>query len=157
MDLIELQRLIHNLIRLGTIAEVDHARARVRVQSGELLTNWLPWVEARAGATRDWDPPTEGEQVAVFSPGGDPAAGFVITGLFSDAHPAPADSSNLWRRVFPDEALIEYDHQAHRLSAVTGPSSIHMDRSRILMASNGSTIELDASGIRLNGARIDLN
>ena len=58
MNLVELLRLIHNLIRLGTIAEVDHARARVRVQSGELLTNWLPWIEARAGTTRDWDPPT---------------------------------------------------------------------------------------------------
>lgn len=37
------------------------------------------------GTTRDRDSPTGGEQVVVFSPGGDPAAGFVVTGLFSDA------------------------------------------------------------------------
>lgn len=125
MNLVELLRLIHNLIRLGTIAEVDHARARVRVQSGELLTNWLPWIEARAGATRDWDPPTQGEQVVVFSPGGDPAAGFVISGLFSDAHPAPADSADLWRRLFPDQALFEYNHAASRLR-INLPGSIEI-------------------------------
>lgn len=62
MNLVELLRLVHNLIRLGTIAEVDHSHAQVRVQSGELLTNWLPWLEARAGTTRTWSAPTVGEQ-----------------------------------------------------------------------------------------------
>ncbi|WP_431026183.1 phage baseplate assembly protein V [Halomonas sp. H5] len=112
MTITELLRLIHNLIRTGTIAAVDHQAARVRVKSGELLTDWLPWIEGRAGTTRDWDPPTEGEQVVVFSPGGDPAAGVVLTGLFSDAHPAPAALAALYRRLFPDGGLFEYDHEA---------------------------------------------
>ncbi|WP_331275291.1 MULTISPECIES: hypothetical protein [Pseudomonas] len=48
-DIAALSRLIENLIRPGTIAVVDHGslldtrHARVRVQSGELLTGWLPW------------------------------------------------------------------------------------------------------------------
>lgn len=125
MNLVELLRLIHNLIRLGSIAQVDHSRARVRVQAGELLTNWLPWLEARAGTTRTWSPPTVGEQVVVLSPGGDLAAGIVLTGLFSDAHPAPADTANLWRRVLPDEALFEYDHTASRLR-INLPGSIEI-------------------------------
>lgn len=153
----EMLRLIHNLLRVGTIAAVDHQRARVRVKSGELLSAWLPWIEGRAGTTRDWDPPTLGEQVMLFSPGGDPAAGIVLTGIFSDAHPAPSTSPDIWHRVMPDGAVIEYNHQAHRLHAVTGPSSITMDHSRILLSSNGSTLEMDAAGIRLNGDRIDLN
>ncbi|GAA0586938.1 phage baseplate assembly protein V [Halomonas salifodinae] len=111
MTITELLRLIHNLIRTGTIAAVDHQAARVRVKSGELLTDWLPWIEGRAGTTRDWNPPTEGEQVVVFSPGGDPAAGVVLTGLFSDAHPAPTALPELCRRIFPDAALFEYDHK----------------------------------------------
>lgn len=153
----EILRLIHNLIRFGTIAEVDHAAARVRVTSGELLTAWLPWIESRAGTTRSWCPPTVGEQVIVLSPGGDLAAAVVLTGLFRAQHPAPSHSPDLFHAVFPDDASIEYDHAKHRLHAVTGSSSITMDQSRILLASNGSTIELDASGIRLNGTRIDLN
>lgn len=109
-NIAELLRLLHNLIRLGTIAEVDHTAARVRVKTGELLTDWLPWIESRAGSTRDWDPPTQGEQVILFSPGGDPAAGVVLTGVFSNAHPAPVNSADIWRRLFPDQGLFEYDH-----------------------------------------------
>ncbi|QFT84492.1 Phage-related baseplate assembly protein [Halomonas sp. THAF12] len=108
----ELLRLIHNLIRLGTIAAVDHDAARVRVKSGELLTAWRPWIECRAGTTRDWNPPTVGEQAVLFSPGGDPAGAVVLVGLFSDAHPAPADLPELCRRLFPDGGLFEYDHEA---------------------------------------------
>ena len=100
MNIPELLRLLHNLIRLGTIAEVDHRAARVRVKTGELLTDWLPWLEGRAGTTRDWDPPTKGEQVILFSPGGDPANGVVLCGLCSNAHPAPAEVATLWRRIF---------------------------------------------------------
>ncbi|MCK0744106.1 phage baseplate assembly protein V [Chromohalobacter nigrandesensis] len=111
----ELLRLIHNLIRTGTIAEVDHDAARVRVKSGELLTDWLLWIEGRAGTTRDWDPPTVGEQVIVFSPGGDPAAGVVLTGLYRSAHPAPSSDANVIGRWYPDGTRIEYDHAKHRL------------------------------------------
>ncbi|HCE7062829.1 phage baseplate assembly protein V, partial [Pseudomonas aeruginosa] len=41
-DFATLSRLIENLIRLGTIAAVDHAAQRVRVLTGDLLTGWLP-------------------------------------------------------------------------------------------------------------------
>ncbi|MGP5308101.1 phage baseplate assembly protein V [Vreelandella alkaliphila] len=115
MNIPELLRLLHNLIRLGTIAEVDHTAARVRVNTGELLTDWLPWVEGRAGTTRDWNPPTQGEQVMIFSPGGDPAAGVVLTGIYSNAHPTPATNPNVIGRWLPDGTHIEYDHANNRL------------------------------------------
>ncbi len=112
----EMLRLINNLIRLGTIAEVDHATARVRVKAGELLTAWLPWIEGRAGTTRTWSPPTVGEQVIVFSPGGDLAAGIVLTGIYQQAHPAPSSSPNVIGRWLPDGTRIEYDHEASTLT-----------------------------------------
>lgn len=136
MNTVELQRLIHNLIRLGTIAQVDHARARVRVQSGELLTDWLLWLESRAGTTRSWNPPTVGEQVLVFSPGGDPATGVVLGALYRDAHPAPAQSGNVCRWDMPDGAVIEYDHANSHLSAdLPGTAS--------LTAPGGATVNAD--------------
>lgn len=121
----ELLRLIHNLIRFGTIAEVDHDLARVRVKSGELLSAWLPWIECRAGSTRTWNPPTQGEQVVLFSPGGDPATGVVLTGLFSDAHPAPSHLGHLWRCLFPDGGVFEYDH-ADSVLRINLPGSIEI-------------------------------
>jgi len=119
-----LARLIENLIRLGTIAAVDHGSltdqrpARVRVQSGELLTGWLPWLTLRAGSSREWDPPTLGEQVLLLSPSGQTTQGIVLCGLFSQLLPANGDRADLHRRSYPDGAVIEYDSQAHRLSAV---------------------------------------
>ncbi|MBZ5876011.1 phage baseplate assembly protein V [Chromohalobacter israelensis] len=151
----ELLRLIHNLIRLGNIAEVDHAAARVRVKSGSLLTAWRPWIDGRAGTTREWDPPTVGEQCVLFSPGGDPAAAVVLVGLFSDAHPAPAFSGDLWRREMPDGTRCSYNHAAHRLLWEIGPTTITGDREHIELSSNGSTLTLDAAGIRLNGVQIE--
>ena len=47
----ELTRRIDNLIRFGIIAEVDHATARARVKSGQILTDFLPLVTLRAGTT----------------------------------------------------------------------------------------------------------
>jgi len=119
-----LARLIENLVRLGTIAAVDHGSltdqrpARVRVQSGELLTGWLPWLTLRAGSSREWDPPTLGEQVLLLSPSGQTTQGIVLCGLFSQLLPANGDRADLHRRSYPDGAVIEYDSQAHRLSAV---------------------------------------
>ncbi|MDC8802562.1 phage baseplate assembly protein V [Halomonas pacifica] len=132
----ELLRLIHNLIRLGTVAEVDHAAARCRVQVGEILTGWLPWLELRAGTTRDWDPPTLGEQVLVLSPGGEPAAGIVVTGLYQAAHPAPADSPNLQRRLYPDGTRQQHNHATshwHLSVPAGGKIELEIGRTRLTL------------------------
>ncbi|MGE8568004.1 MAG: phage baseplate assembly protein V [Achromobacter sp.] len=116
----ELFRLISNLIRIGTVFAVDLSvrPAKVRVASGDLETNWLPWLELRAGKTRTWNPPTEGEQVIVFCPDGEPAGGVVLAGLNSDGVPAPSDSEAEHVTEYPDGARITYDHQAGKLTAV---------------------------------------
>ncbi|MEW6166060.1 MAG: phage baseplate assembly protein V [Pseudomonadota bacterium] len=126
MDTAELSRLLANLVRLGTIAAVDHARALCRVESGGLLTGWLPWVERRAGATRTWDPPTVGEQVIVLAPSGEMAAAVVVTGLYRAAHPAPDDQSATHVITYPDGARIVYDHASGALTA-TGIQTAHIE------------------------------
>ena len=119
-EVAELFRLISNLIRIGTVFAVDlkSRPAKVRVASGDLESNWLQWIELRAGRTRTWNPPTVGEQVLVFSPDGDPAGGVVLTGVNSDAIPAPSNSEAEHVTDYPDGARITYDHQAGKLTAV---------------------------------------
>lgn len=118
-DFADLNRRLESLIRLGTIAKVDHAKARVRVQSGKLTTEWLPWLTARAGTTKEWDPPTEGEQCLLISTSGETTTGFVLLGLFSDANPAPSSSPDEHVRQYPDGARISYNHATGALS-ITG-------------------------------------
>lgn len=115
MDIIELSRMVENLIRIGTIHSVDHAAVRVRVQLGKLTTEWLRWFEHRAGQTTTWDPPTVGEQCMVFSPSGELANGIVLVGIDSGSIQPPSHNENKHVTRFADDAVISYDHAEHHL------------------------------------------
>ena len=119
MSLAELSRKVENMIRIGTISEVDHAARRVRVQSGSLLTDWLKWRVGRAGETRTWCPPTIGEQVMILSPSGELANGIVTPAIYSDAYDAPSSDASMHVIAFPDGAQITYNHTSGAL-AVSG-------------------------------------
>lgn len=116
-DFAALSRMLENLIRLGVIAEVQMEPPRVKVKTGQLTTAWLPWLALRAGTDREWDPPTEDEQVILFSPSGQLANGVAVTGLFSDHIPANGKRAGLHRRTYADGTVIEYDSVAHHLNA----------------------------------------
>lgn len=113
----DLRRRLDNMIRPGTIYAVDHAKARCRVKTGELLTQWLPWFAHRAGALRDWNPPSLNEQCMVFSPSGEMGAGFVLVGVNSAAFPAPASSETEHVHAYADGTVIRYDRASHTLTA----------------------------------------
>lgn len=117
MDLIELSRRLENIIRIGTITEVDHAAARCRVQLGGIESNWLAWSAQRAGNTQTWSPPTVGEQVLVFSPSGEPANGIVMTGIYQAAHNAPSQNPDNHVAHYPDGAVVSYNHVTGALVA----------------------------------------
>lgn len=114
----ELRRRLDNMLRLGTIAEVDHAGARCRVQSGSITSAWLPWFSLRAGTTKRWSLPSVGEQCIVFSPCGELAQGIALLGIYSTVNPAPGSAANLDRTTYPDGTVIEYDSIAKHLRAV---------------------------------------
>lgn len=127
MNYEELARLLQNLIRLGTVSEVQYANPpRVRVKTGALETNWLVWVERRAGTTTTWNPPTVGEQVVLLSPGGDLTGAIVLSGVNSDDIAPPSDDPNTHVVQYPDGATYAYDHVAGRL-IVTGVKSLVVD------------------------------
>ncbi len=109
---------INNLLRDGVVTEVDHARARCRVRTGEVHTDFIPWLAAAAGALIVWAPPGVGEQVLVLCGDGDLANAVALRGLYSEAFEAPSDSANVTLLRFADGALITYDSAAHALAAV---------------------------------------
>lgn len=113
----ELQRLLGNVLRLGTIAEVDLAGARCRVSSGEILSDFVPWFAPRVGSTLEWSAPVVGEQVMLLCPTGDINGAVLLRGLYSDAFPAPDNSDTRHLVKHADGAVVEYDHAAHALKA----------------------------------------
>lgn len=111
----EIDRRIANIFRIGTIAAVDAANALVQVDLGDLTTDWLPWATGRAGATRKWSAPSIGEQVTVFSPSGELAAGIVGPSIFQDAHAAPSSNPNAENVTFADGSSVNYDAGSNTL------------------------------------------
>lgn len=142
----ELSRLLENICRFGSIAAVDTATARCRVESGGLTTTWLPWLALRAGADRTWWAPTVGEQVMLLCPGGNPSNGLVLMGVYSDNNPAPGNTDSL--TIFAalrDGTKLSYDHATHHLIAdVSGDVSLICDGD--LVATIGGDAQMSVTG-----------
>lgn len=147
-DIAELRRRLDNMIRLGTIAQVDHAKALCRVQSGAILTGWLPFFTRRAGSTNEWAPVSANEQCAVFSPSGDLAQGVVLVGLYSDANPPCSNNPAAHKTEWANGDFVEHNAEtgAYRLK-LTGHVQI-----------DAASLDITCSGaVKINGATIDLN
>lgn len=134
---------IAELLRIGTVIEVDLAEARCIVRYGDpadegggATTPPIRWLAFRAGLTRIWSPPSVGEQVLLLAPDGQIGAAVAVTGIVQDAFP-PLGNSEAEMIEWQDGARITYDPVAHALSAV-------------LPANGSATIEAPG-GITLRG------
>ncbi|CCO22220.1 phage baseplate assembly protein V [Maridesulfovibrio hydrothermalis] len=145
----ELNRKLENILRIGRVCEADYGKARVRVESGEVTTGWLPWITTRASSDVSWWAPEVGEQVMLLSPSGDLAQAAVLPSLFQVAHPACADRPTIERKVYEDGAVIEYDREAHLLHAyIPGDAFFEVDHDVTVIA--GNDISATAKGGNIN-------
>ncbi|MFJ2988334.1 phage baseplate assembly protein V [Collimonas sp. NPDC087041] len=116
-DLSELLRLLLNLIRFGTIADIDYDIQRVRVRVGGNLTTWRPWITLRAGDAQSWFPPSLGEQVIVLSPEGELTNAVILLALYSDKSGPPSTNPAHHTTRYVDGTVVQYDSTTHTLSA----------------------------------------
>ena len=141
-------RNIQNALRTAVVAEVDLELIRVRVQFGDaadpasaFMSGWLPMVQPAASVCRagvsSWAPPQVGDTVYVLCPGGDLALGQVLPVNFMRPDEAPFGDraegyefgelgdprGTVWRKLFNDGTLIEYDNQEQAVRVET-PGSI---------------------------------
>jgi phage baseplate assembly protein V len=135
--LVELSRLLQNLLRYGVVASVDHAARRCTIRSGELVTKPLRWLTYRAGDARTWWAPSVGEQVILLCPGGDTARGTVLPALYADDAVAPVEGDTTHVTQYPDGALISYAPEKHEVS--------------VALPSGGKVIIVAPAGIDITG------
>ncbi|KQN29699.1 phage baseplate assembly protein V [Sphingomonas sp. Leaf38] len=132
-DPADIQRLVGDLAREGSIASVDLSTGMARVRfADDLTTGDIPWLCGRAGKTRIWAPPAIGEQVTVLCPEGDTGRGMIIGSLSSDAHPHAAQDGST-RIDFEDGSWFGYDPGSGDLTAtivgkatITAPGGIRL-------------------------------
>ena len=113
-QLTEIMRLITNLIRTGVVTEVDRENWLCRVQTGELVTNWISWLTLRAGNARTWWSPSPGEQVVLLSMGGNLETAFALPAIYSNEFAPPSDSENASVTEHPDGGRFEYEPHSGR-------------------------------------------
>ncbi|MFY1027433.1 phage baseplate assembly protein V [Actinobacillus seminis] len=127
-DITDILRRLESLIRFGTIAEVDYAKRRAKVTSGGIRTDWLPWLEWRAGTTRSWSPPTVGEQCMILAASGELTTAAILSGIFTTDFNNPGQSPDEHVIEFADGARILYDQKSHMLK-VMGIATAHIQAS----------------------------
>jgi phage baseplate assembly protein V len=142
-QLTEIMRLITNLIRTGTVSEVDADKWQCRVKTGDLETNWINWLTCRAGNTRTWWQPSIGEQVVLLSLGGNLETAFALPAIYSDAFPPPDYSENGSTTVFNDGGWFQYEPD-------TGQLLIKNIKSVRIEAADGIRLITDQLGIDAN-------
>jgi len=149
----DIERRLANLIRLGTIEQLDEQSAKVRVRSGGILTDWLKWRTQRAGPDSDWWAPEPGEQVIMLSPSGETNQALVLGSINSNHFPCPATRKTLHRIAYQDGTTKDYDRQSST-DRVTYPDGTFIEYN----ATAGTYTVSTASGteITINAASGDV-
>lgn len=146
--LTEILRLITNLIRTGTVSEVDPVNWLCRVKTGDIETNWINWLTTRAGNTRTWWKPTVGEQVVLLSLGGNLETAFALPAIYSDAFPPPDYSEDGATTEFRDGGWFQYEPE-------TGQLLIKNIKSVRIEAADGIQLITEQFGVDADQTRIN--
>ncbi|MDH2998101.1 baseplate assembly protein [Pasteurellaceae bacterium LFhippo2] len=137
----EIDRRLDNLIRLGTIAEVDYKTATARVTAGGITTDFIPFLTFRAGTTKTWSAPSVGEQVLIISVSGEFNTGLILPAVY--ASNAPSSNPDEHLIVFPDGTEIMHNSATGHLSAkncktalIQASNSITADTPQVICTQN---------------------
>jgi phage baseplate assembly protein V len=109
-------RMISNMIRVGSVVELDTEKGLVKVRAGGVVSDWIHFAADRAGPVRRWNPPRPGEQVVIACPGGELEHGVVLGSIYQDKYPHGGTSKYQDRTVYPDGSVVEFNAETHTLT-----------------------------------------
>ena len=96
----DLERRLAGMMRHGTVAEVDPARQRVRLdfgpahgRDGQFLSPWVPYAQF-SGALKVHTPPTVGQQLTAMSPTGDFQQAVAVPLTHHASNPSPSEAAD---------------------------------------------------------------
>ncbi|MDC7808793.1 phage baseplate assembly protein V [Sphingomonas koreensis] len=137
---------IGELLRIGKVEQVDLAGGRIVVAVGEIRTSQIRWLERRAGKTRTWSPPSEGEQLLLLCPEGDIEGAIALGGLTQNAFPLPGNSARELIQ-FDDGSIVAFDPGSSTLDVTLadGATLNIVTGSATITAPDGVVIEGDVS------------
>lgn len=144
----DLGRRLANIIRIGTIFEIDFETAKARVKIGDLETDWLPWINSNSGSNNSWNPPEIDEQVMLLSPSGELNQAIILPSLYKNN--ASENSANIQSKTFKDGSKVTFNHSSGNLDVnIKGNTTINVNGAATIEASNivlKGNIDLGESG-----------
>ena len=138
----ELERRISQIIRSGTVDQVDAASGLVRLKigsgaTGELLSPWVSYGQT-GGALKAHIPPSVGQQMTLMSPSGGFDQSIALPMGFSDANPSPSSAG--------DQNVITF-----------GSATITLNGSGLTIAVGGVSMAISSAGVAITGGSVTHN
>ncbi|MDA9573342.1 phage baseplate assembly protein V [Rickettsiales bacterium] len=152
----DLAKRLSNIIRIGTIFEINHQTAKARVKVGELETDFLPWANSNSGSNNSWNPPEIDEQVIILSPSGDLSQAVILPSFYKNN--ASDSDQNIKSITYQDGSKISFNVSSGTLDLdlkgdvtikVVGNANIESDNINITASSNitlDGDVDLGGSG-----------
>jgi phage baseplate assembly protein V len=103
----DLAKRLSNIIRIGTIFEINVQTAKARVKIGALETDFLPWANSNSGSNNSWNPPEVDEQVIILSPSGDLSQALILPSLYKNN--ASDSDQNIKSITYQDGSKIKFN------------------------------------------------
>lgn len=137
----DLERRFSGMMRHGTVAEVDPARQRVRLDfgpahgsEGRFLSPWVPYAQF-SGALRVHTPPTVGQQFTAMSPTGDFQQAVAVPLTHHDGNPSPSSAA--------DQNVVTY-----------GNVTLTLADDLVRVQVGGVTFQITGSGVDITGGEV---
>ena len=151
----DLAKRLSNIIRIGTIFEINVQTAKARVKIGELETDFLPWANANSGSNNSWNPPEVDEQVIILSPSGDLSQAVILPSLYKNN--ASDSDQNIKSITYQDgskisfnvsSGILDLDLKGNVTIKVVGNANIEAANSTIKVTGDA---EIEATKVTLKG------
>lgn len=135
-----LEKRLAGMMRHGPVKEVNAKEGWVRLDLGQgtdgpLLSPKIPYAQM-AGALKAHVPPSEGQQMTYFAPGGDPRQAIALPMTWSDKNKSPSEKG--------DENVFTFG----AFKAEIRGNELVVEVPRILLKCGGTTFELTAAGLK---------
>lgn len=144
-------------LRFGRVVEIcedEKKRGKVRVQLRDgqsMVSHTISTVQKRVLKDQDIQLPDINEPVVCLFSGQGCEEGVVLGAYYSEREKAPEQPPSHMYKKFNDGAEMYYDREGHEMKIVLPAGS------RLYLECGPNTVEMDDSGIRIKGPRIDLN
>ncbi len=152
----ELERRYSSTIKHGTVAEVDPGKQLVRLKMGgtdaePFVGPWVPYAQI-AGALKVHTPPSAGQQMTIFAPGGDFRQAVALPMTWSNSNPSPSDKGDEHVLTF---GSVRIDLKGQSLKLTVGGVSLTISGDGF--AFEGGTVKHDGHDIGVTHKHTDVD